>query len=244
MASKQLKATHLIPNSLSHSGGTITAVFNSGTRQVVLSALTANTLYFLYLRTVSGTPTLFFVTTIPSTYHASFSDAILVGAFMANGLTSVSFGSFVNIEGTPTSDEIQFNSTMTNGGNGVLNAYYVRRGKLADIFWYFSVGSSIPTGSMSFAMPLNLAHDQAARSGDFGIGGTAWARGAGGNDTHMGTPNINGGTLIVPGYGDDGAAGWSNTVPVNPLTASTSVFGGILQDVGITGWTSTPLKDL
>lgn len=108
---------HLIPTSLTHSAGTITAVINGVSYSVNLTGLTANTLYFLYLRINSGTAQLFFVTTVPSTYRVSFPEAILVGAFYSNGLTSVAFGSFINIEGIPsTTNDIAFNAVTQGFG--------------------------------------------------------------------------------------------------------------------------------
>ncbi len=97
---------HIIPTSLTHNAGVITAVINGVSYPVSLSGLSANTLYFLYLRINSGTTQLFFVTTAPSTYRVSFPEAKLVGAFYASGGNSfngntVEFGTFVTIEGPP-----------------------------------------------------------------------------------------------------------------------------------------------
>jgi hypothetical protein len=99
-----IRKLYEIPTSITHSLGQITATFPSASYNVNLTGLSANTLYFLYTRKVSNVASLVYSTTVPSTYRVSFPDAVLVGAFYSNGLVSVGFGSFVNIEGVPSTN--------------------------------------------------------------------------------------------------------------------------------------------
>ena len=133
---RSAKDQYIIPESLTHNSGTISATVNGVNYTCSLSGLTANTLYFLYLR--SGQSNIQFVTTVPSSYRASFPEAILIGAFYANGLSSVAFGSFVNIEGEPSSDwwdaRTDIGANFLTGASGnpsygttTTNIYKIRR---------------------------------------------------------------------------------------------------------------------
>lgn len=109
----------LAPDSLVQSGslttGTITATVSGTAYAATLSGLTAQNLYYCYLRMNGGSLGLFFVTTVPSVYRVSFPEAILVGAFYTN--TSSQFNGFIsNSSVTP--------STMTRitaVGSGTYN---------------------------------------------------------------------------------------------------------------------------
>jgi len=108
------KRNYQIPDSLTHTAGTISAVFGTTTYNANLSGLTAMALYYLYIRKVSGVTSLVYVTTAPQSMRTSFSDAVLIGAFYANGITAgVGFGSFVNIEGVPQSQVFNYTGTGT-----------------------------------------------------------------------------------------------------------------------------------
>lgn len=89
----------MIPNSLSHSAGIITALIGSTTYSCTLSGLVANTRYQLYV--VPGSTTLQFSTRENSLGPLGFTSWILIGSFYSNGLSSVTFGSFINIDGVP-----------------------------------------------------------------------------------------------------------------------------------------------
>lgn len=117
----------------SHSSGTITlppSLLTLGGRQYrtsqltrLISAdvtLTANTLYFVYGVNVSSVPALRISLQAPSVYKLSNPTAKLVAAFYSNGLGSVEFGSFVTIDGVPTTlNQIQFSvSPAFSGSNG------------------------------------------------------------------------------------------------------------------------------
>lgn len=129
---------YVIPSSLTHSSGIITAVVNGASYQVSLSGLTYVTRYFLYLNNGS----LVYVTTVPSTYKVSNPNATLVGAFYSNGLASVAFGAFVNIEGIPTtSTAIPYALSIVDASNNnVMSAQALGGGVRRDA--YFDIKGS------------------------------------------------------------------------------------------------------
>lgn len=153
----QNQKKYSIPDSLIHNSGTITATFNSVNYSVTLSGLATNSLYFLYVRSVLGVTQLFFTASVPSVYRVSYPEAILVGAFYANGLSPVAFGSFVNIEGIPTTaNEVPFNlSPLFSGGNGTATVSgtntYIKSG--ANVF--IALRPSITKGTASGSLALS-----------------------------------------------------------------------------------------
>lgn len=100
MALWNKKRTHQVPTTLSQAAGTVTAVFPDATYTCsVASGLTAFSMHYLYLRKISGVITLVFSTQIPSTFRATFADALLIGAFTATAAPA--FSQFVQIEAPP-----------------------------------------------------------------------------------------------------------------------------------------------
>lgn len=104
---------------LSHSGGVINlsgSLLSIGGQQystIPLSrtissdvSLSANTRYQIYAVLVSGTVALRISANENSVGPTGFTAWELVGSFYANGLSSVGFGSFVNIKGAPQSNMI------------------------------------------------------------------------------------------------------------------------------------------
>jgi hypothetical protein len=165
----QASQRYLIPKTLSHSGGIITASFETnttvgGSYQVTLTGLTANTRYFLYIRHSGITPSLFFATTTPSLYRVLFPDAVLVGAFYSDGMSPVAFGSFVNIEGTPVTDWISYQPVWSSTGtpptlgNGTLTGKFKLVGDSQEVHFELNGGTttSAGTGGYTFTVPLTI----------------------------------------------------------------------------------------
>lgn len=155
--------------SLSHSAGTISlasSVLTIGGQQYsgALSRLiatdvtmTANTLYMIYAVINSGNMELRISANVNSVGPSGFTSWKLVGAFYTNGLSPIAFGSFVNIQGTPsTSTPIPFNLgvnfTGSNGTASISNdCYYSRIGNT--IYTTFSV--VITKGTATGSLRLN-----------------------------------------------------------------------------------------
>lgn len=254
------KRTHQIPDSLSHSSGTVTAVFGSTTLITSLTGLTANSLYFLYVRKVSGVTSLVYSTTVPSTYRVSFIDAVLVGAFYSNGLTSVAYGDFVNIENTPKCGPIESTLIITDqNGVNVLSStpifkksLWTRDGEfLSGRFSYYHTTSTgiAGTGTYFFVQPFTFsdATKLVPGGGNSGtpygdvrgdIGATSissWALQPTAN-----TPNLQAGPRLSDGVTTAVFIGASSFSMNTSNLGLSGAFGGI----PITGWSKTPLKDL
>ena len=162
---------YIIPSSLTHSAGTITAVINGKVMTVAVGSPAANTLYHLYVRMNGPTLTMYAVTTVPSAYRASYSDAVLIGAYYSNGLSTPSFGSFVDIEGPMETDSIPFDMTIegsiSNPAKGTIspgydNAYWCRKGSKIQIRYdFYNAGGagSAGSGTYLFSIPSNLVYD-------------------------------------------------------------------------------------
>ncbi len=111
---KSEKPNVVIPNSLTQSSGTITAVMGTKVYTVVTSGLAANTRYQLYI--VPG-GTLVYSTNENSVGPAGYASWILVGAFYANGQVAVSFGSFISsLYDAPTTGPILFDPSVSSFG--------------------------------------------------------------------------------------------------------------------------------
>lgn len=182
---------YIIPTSLTHSSGIITAVVNGASYQVTLSGLTYVTRYFLYLNNGS----LVYVTTLPSTYRATNPNAILVGAFYSNGLASVAFGAFVNIEGVPnTSAAIPYVLSIVDQnnvnvmsaqelGSGVRrDAYFDIRGGMAAMhggYYHTTTPGSTGTSSYVIKAPTTFTVQNAPAAGLPFSGGNSGTGGGG-----------------------------------------------------------------
>ena len=113
---KSQKSNVMVPDSISHSSGTVSVVFGTTTYTLVLSGLSSNTRYQIYL--VPG-GTLVQSTNENSVGPAGYTSWILVGAFYADAATSV--GGFLNLlespkayMGTETFVPTTGTGTMTN----------------------------------------------------------------------------------------------------------------------------------
>lgn len=147
MAARITKVT-----SLTHNAGTITAVVSGITYTVSVGSPTANTLYMIYL-TPAG---LVISTNVNSVGPAGASAWVLVGAFYSNGIGSPAFGAFVNIDGIPACEGIQF--TPTNPTNATVGrAMWGRIGnkvKVNNGFQYTNTGST--TFAKNQILPTSL----------------------------------------------------------------------------------------
>jgi len=256
----------------SHSAGIITlpaSLLLLGGRQYRTSTLTrtistdvtmvANTLYFVYAQLVTGVPVLRISASVPSTYKISNPTASLVTAFYANGLASVSFGSFVNISGVPRSLEIQqepltlrgSGSNPTKPAHSVDYAQWERDG--ADMIYKYgfqaAAASSGGAGVSLWDIPTNFIIDF-SRINNVGtanftsdqIGTGRWGNATIAYDGFMYCATT---TQLAMGAWQTGSASQINWNTGPTIVVSTSAFyGGFNVILPITGWNKTPLKDL
>ena len=160
---------------LAHSSGTITmppSLLTLGGKQYRTSTLSRlissdvtlinATLYFVYVQLVSGSPAIRISANPPSVYKLSNPTAKLVRGMYANGvLSGVGFGSFVNPEGIPRTDNpILFTSVFRGAVSDPNKSVTVIR----DTFWFERDGKIMIVNG-------DYAHTVAATagSGDYGL---------------------------------------------------------------------------
>jgi hypothetical protein len=239
------KRSHQTPDSLTHSAGTISAVFGSTTLNASLSGLTAMTLYYLYVRKVSGVTSLVYVTTAPQAMRALFSDAVLVGAFFADGMTSVGFGSFVNIEGSPESNVFNY-----QGSGNWTNVIYSSRARVVgdkiELNQTISFTGAPSSGVFAPNLPTNLSMPTTKLSSTTGFNYDSNLPGRAKmivGSAYDGSVLRNSDTSYVLSYLDVNA----NAAFVTPtLPAAFSTTGHYIHVeviLPITGFSNTPLKD-
>lgn len=234
----------MIPSSLVHSSGTITASFPTnttvgGSYSAVLSGLVANGTYFLYIRNSGITPSLFFVTTTPAAYRVLFPDAILVGAFIASDVAV--FGSFINIEGTPMT-QTALTWLPSSTGFGTLSGQacsYTRNGKFLYADIRFATGTVVGS-TARVGLPVNLSADTAYLAST-----THWLSTCLNNSS----VNFTNAVILTSDSLTNILFNSSTALSATGLLGNTSPFAsGQLQSmqvrIPISAWSTTPLKDL
>lgn len=257
--------------SLSHNSGIITLAASrltiggqqytaSSTSRTISTDVTmvANTLYMVFAVIVSGAVQLRISTNFNSTGPAGFTSWKLVGAFYSNGLASVAFGSFVNIEGAPNSGWIQtLLSIKDNNGTGVSvlsvapqtsQRRWKRQGQqLMEEFGYYQNATLGIAGSGVYGLnpPTNLSYDftnlstGGGNSSNLGkvvldIGGSnSFRQGEMGNAS----PNLTLNLINADGTKQSMSSSFAS------LNTNLVGFGGRFELPAV-GWSDTPLKDL
>jgi hypothetical protein len=250
---------------LSESGGTITlqpSILTIGGQQFSESVLNVaanltgqNTRYQIYAVRSGGVTSLVVSANENSSGPAGFTKWKLVGSYMTNGQSSVAFGSFLNIVGTPISeqilDELLFNSTDAANMNAHFNraSWYYRNGNV--IQYHFSVrANQLPTatGSFGLAAPVNINFKATplASGGAHGFGlGLVGINDAGATNSTGGV-SLNGETQFLLQSNQTLSGGTLGTRIV-----TNSEFDWALGDslsgsfsVPVANWSSTPIEDL
>lgn len=233
----------MIPDTLTQSAGTITAVFGASTFTLAVGTPVANTLYFLYL----GSSGLVQNLSVPSAYLPINTGQVLIGAYQSTGVASPAFGSFLNIIGAPRSQKISFTPTLTGFGTATnISFYYERSGGILTCQGTFTAGTTANV-LFSASLPTNLTIDTtllsitgnttAAAGSDVGY----WlANTASPQRTDAITAPGTSTTLIYLGGG--------NSAPMVPNATATTMASNQVSAcnyiVPIVGWSNVPLKDL
>lgn len=148
----------LIPNSLTHSSGIITAIFSGKSYQVILGTLAANARYQLYI--VPG-GNLIYSTNENSVGPTGYTSWFLVGSFYSTDQTVPVFGSFIrDLFSTPETEAYFWNATVTGLGTGSGSYTYrtiKRSGSDLILNLRFDKDGSAGTGAatVTFAQPTN-----------------------------------------------------------------------------------------
>ena len=242
------------PNRLSQGGGFITVAnlvakiggqhqFKSSLN-VAIPTLTANTLYMIYaVLSAPNTPALVISTNVNSVGPAGYTSWDLIGAFYANGMTSVGFGSFVNIIGQPETDMMPYVPVLSWVSNvNTPSGNWKRIGDKHMQNAYFNIVGPMSATTLTVAPPTNLLWDTnkistgAAYTGTNGVWGAVRAGVTvqsgvvgvvGNNSTNWLVNNVN--------------AYVNNT---NPNTWGNGDNFSCDFSSPIAGWSNTQLKDL
>lgn len=241
----------LVPDSLVHSSGTITATFGVNAYAVGVGTPTANTLYFLYLRSNAGVPQLVSSTSVPSVYRVSQPEALLVGAYYSDGVAVPVFGSFVNIEGVPKSQIMAYTPTLTGETNGLVYTNQVTTGRVRydgdqmyiEVNTGFTGTPGTGTGRFYWRMPKTVdINKMLIRETIFSTNCTT----GGGNNLQLQGVVIIDNTAnfaYVNGHSTTVVAGsWNPTFPSASIINLDSM--GFRTTLPFVGGTNTPLKDL
>lgn len=204
--------------------------------QVTMSALTANTLYYLYVTLSAGVPVLSISTSVNSVGPGATLWK-LVGAFYAASATTL--GSFVTIDGTPVGVWLNYSPTIVSGQGTIVPIAISGRWR--------RVGDSM----------------EVATQYDYSSGTGAAANFALSTPFTMSGSGIIPNGLIGSGFYYSNATGFKNT-DVRFVTSTSVIFtkdsvtgfvqGTDADDAGsgissnfkatVSGWSNTPLKDL
>lgn len=124
---------------------------------VALPAMSANTRYQVFAVLNAGVVELRISQNENSVGPAGFSRWKLVGSLIANGMSPVTFGSFVNIKGSPSTNAVDWLPT----GTWVTNTQYIGKYEIdkgfADIMIKVVLsGAPSPTGVLTINLPLSI----------------------------------------------------------------------------------------
>lgn len=210
---------------------------------VALPAMSANTRYQVFAVLNAGVVELRISQNENSVGPAGFNRWKLVGSLYANGLSSVAFGSFVNISGVPESLEFEYTPVWNNVvlGTGPIQTGSLRRkGSVAEIkvLLQLGTGGSV-SGFIGTSLPTNLTTTEAEN--DVVLKGSGTVQDADPVGFYVVTPEwtaariqVEFATTVNPG-----SAG-----STNPITWGEGDRAILRCEIQISGWTNTPIEDL
>lgn len=226
----------------------------TSTLVVALPAMSANTRYQVFAVQSGGVVSLVISQNENSVGPAGYNRWKLVGSLYSNGLSSVGFGSFVNITGVPVSNTWEYTPSYSSSSGGavvgsiILNKLFLKRiGDQCFAEWIFRQGTGGTAGSGVYLVSLGLVAD----SNKAKIGASTSL-----GDQGSGRMNLQGGTGETDGFiylwdvnnfayaGGDEATGitsWANTF--GPLSTS-DLDGGASFSFPVQNWSNTPIEDL
>lgn len=252
---------------LTHNSGTITlgrSTLTIGGQQYRTSAIlavsvpaimTAVTCYYIYAVLFSGSLTLTISTNANSVGPSGYTAWKLVGAFYSNGLSGVTFGSFINLEGPPSTewfgyDPSLYGMTLGNGRMAFRCRVVADTLEVQGVVYWGSTSSSsaaigiILPGTMEGNTSKIVSRDANGSNANYNVGKCSFYdasanRQYDGHDVYYNTTQ-----RALFGYGHNGSttAAWVASFPVTIASNDALLYDGIV--VPIMGWTNTPLKDL
>jgi len=221
-----------------------------------LTSLTANTLYMVYAVLSGGVITgLTYSTNVNSVGPVGASGWKLIGAFYANGglsgaSTPISYGSLVNITGTPTTIPIEFWGEQSNFGPAEQHFRWQRNGNRIFIDAYVRAAGST-TNPVTWKIPSGLLYDVSSSGLGMTAGYTEIGRATYDNQIgNLATGScllVTNATRLVNTYSQAQVAGfggqWGGNQPNNATWALNHDYDAKCS-YPVAGWSNTPLVDL
>lgn len=136
--------------------------------------------------------------------------------------------------GTPVSDEISWTPTLTNAGNATATATRQRIGDSIKLIYKITIGSSLPTGTISVSKPTDVSFDFTTNQliPDSIAKGAVELTGS----TYQGTPRWDNTNQRIDILGGNGQQFWNTTVPVT-WAANDKIT--IVVQSKVLGWSSS-----
>lgn len=221
----------------SQSAGVITININGTNYTVNLPGLSSLQLYMIYFVPTTG---LVISTNLNSVGPAGAASWFLVGAFYANGLGSVGFGSFVNITGVPTSLDFDYLPVFTGLGTVVSIAFKGQRiGQNLHGHGVYTTGT-VTAVEARLGLPGSLV--SAAGIGTLEVAHGTYAR----NSTAAAFQGVilMEASVTYTTFGIQSGAAAALVKATGPGSHISAGGYGAAIIVPITGWTNTQLVDL
>lgn len=217
---------------------------------VALPTLAAASLYFVYAVQTAGVVALNISQNVNSVGPTGFLSWKLVGAFYSNGNSSVGFGSFVNIEGSPESESITCNALVIGASFGTVTSpavYFRRKGDKLEVWGTATSGTMNSTSGPYVQTPGTLAVDFNKIAANVRVGIIQMMEPTGVNTQ---IPNVNYGPAALWVDGSITTQVFaSNHIQNNTFDKFINSSGNVSKftfqyEVPISGWTTTPLRNL
>lgn len=213
-----------------------------------LGVLTANTLYFVYAYLSGGVIIVAYSFNPPSVGPVGAASWCLLGAFYSDGSATPVFGSFVTIDGAPTTGPVPF--TPSTAGFGTITNILFRWQR--DASW-MEVEGGFTSGTVGSNCTVSTPTNLAADSGIAGINVSGVRAAVGWWERENSSANAvkRGNIWMAPSGTAVYLAGDTYTPAIGPYSGydATSIFSnsdkvGVRLRIPVSGWTSTPLRYL
>jgi len=232
----------------------------TSTLVVALPAMTSLTRYQVYAVQSGGVVSLVISQNENSVGPAGYTRWKLIGSLMANGLTSVSFGSFINIKGAPMSLPVDFTPTGTHN-NCTYTGKLTRNGAKADLNCLLSYTGTPTLTELHVNLPFtvnttgfantNFSGTNAPRVGWAELQETSFvfAELAMRSNTSLrvfrGSINPSAAVSVASATytGFDGTYQNSNGSTLTMINGSRVILN-VPGGLPVSGWTTTPIEDL
>lgn len=216
----------------------------------------ANTRFQVYATLNAGAVQLVISQNENSTGPTGHSTWKLVGSYYTNGLSPIGFGSFVNITGTPNTNDINSipeltasttNPNLGSGGSFEQDIKWSRRGKYMIADFIFRFGSAgVSGGSGAYRMPLLGFNRVQDNSASFTVKGGLQMFDQGASQNYPGfvaTFNTLPTDVVTFGrsQGNTTAITVTNTAPFT-WGVNDAMRGDF--EIAIQEWSNTPIEDL